>query len=257
MTFEDWIQNPSGKGSAVVTNRQMYHDMYMAKYNKIMLREGNTFTIKLFKERHETAYYAYIKVPSEVIKNFYYDVVIKFFTDNKGLQAGRSLKQYDIQVFTNSPDFVFTHCHAYVKAGLFLKEMSPRMSRVAIRTRATERNPRDEVGYVKSIYFAYLIMKYRNLFDKTHYAEVYDRNNLLRYVMDADTKTALRQEAEERLRKENAVKKREAKASLDEKRNTDHRVGGDHISQSTKIGKAKITKTSKKSGKILSSKKSK
>ena len=56
--------------------------MYMNKLDKIMVRENGKAEYHLFKDKGEL-YYAYIKVPSEVIENFYYDVIIEFRQPDK------------------------------------------------------------------------------------------------------------------------------------------------------------------------------
>ena len=40
MTFDDYIQNPMGRENAVISNRNMYRDLYKAKLDKILVREN-------------------------------------------------------------------------------------------------------------------------------------------------------------------------------------------------------------------------
>lgn len=210
MTFKDWINNPSGKGSSVMTNKSLYKDMYTKKLDLIVLRENNGFKYTLFKSKDDTKYYIYIKIPSEVIKRFYYDIVIEFSTKNPAIKVSNDLEKYDIRVFSNSPDFIFTHVYAYNKAGLFLSDLVEKIPKQAIKTPAKERNPKNEIGYIKSIYFTYLIMRNRNLLNKSAYsnAAMYQPKNLLMLIMHAADKIKLRQDAEVRIRAEEHRKKR-------------------------------------------------
>lgn len=202
MTLNDWVNNPAGKNSAVMTNRQMYRDLYTSKFNKVMLREGNKFTYKCYKSKSGAQFVLYIKVPSEVIPKFYYDVVISFETKNPAMVNNPSLIQYDVQFYTNSPDFVFTHCHAYNKADLFFKPLAKKMSKLSLTQKAVERNPNDEVGYVKSIFFAYCIIKSRGLLQKLNYTDPYIEKNLVNEIRHADDVVAARQEAEAKMKAE-------------------------------------------------------
>ena len=202
MTFDDWINNPAGGKSSFMTNRQMYRDMYTAKYNKIMLREGNKFTFHTYKNKAGTHFIVHIKVPSEVVPKFYYDVVVSFTADNPAAFTTTTLKGYNVQFYTNSPDFVYTHCHAYKNADLFFGDLSNRMNKLSLTKVAVERNPQDVVGYVKSIYFAYLIIKSNNLFDKIHYTELYSEKDLQRVVRHANDVVEERQLEEAKLKAE-------------------------------------------------------
>jgi hypothetical protein len=71
------------------------------------------------------------------------------------------------------------------------------MSREAIKAEAKEKNPNDNVGYVKTIYFAYLFLQNRN-FNKIgrfeNEATPLIAKELLSNVMPADEKINLRQE---------------------------------------------------------------
>lgn len=202
MTFEEWVNNPAGK-SAVMTNRQMYRDLYTAKFNKVMLREGNNFKFHCYKGKNNT-FVIHIKVPSEVVPNFYYDVVIYFSSKFPTSITNTNLNKYDVQFYTNSPDFVYTHCYAYNKAKLFFTDLAPKMTKLSLTQKAVERNPHSEVGYVKSIYFAYLIMKYKGLFNKVAFetGETFSIKKLLPEIRHADIVVAARQEAEAKLRRE-------------------------------------------------------
>ena len=200
MTFEEWINNPAGK-SAVMTNRQMYRDMYTAKFNKVMLREGNSFKYHCYKTKHNE-FIIHIKVPSEVVPNFYYDVVVSFTSKIPTSITTTNLNKYDVQFYTNSPDFVYTHCHAYNKNKLFFTDLEKKMSKLSLTQKAKERNPNDSVGYVKSIYFAYLIMKYKDLFSKSNFIDSYDKKAFTNEIRQAEEVVEMRQLAEEKMRRE-------------------------------------------------------
>lgn len=222
MTFEQYIKNPSGKGSAVITNRGMYNDLYIKKFNLIMLREGNKFNWTCYKTK-DGRYIIHIKVPSEVIPKFYYDVLIEFSPSNKALETSYNLKGYDIRVFSNSPDFMYTHCHAFVKNGLFFTDFASKMPKEALKKPAKQRNPQDAVSYVKSLYFAFLIMNQFSLFQKTNYVMVdtYNKNTVLQNVMSAEEKASLRQSLEQEQREKKKSERISEKRKQEERRNVE------------------------------------
>lgn len=252
MTFDDWLKNPAGKKSAVMTSRQMYRDMYTQKYNKVMLREGNKFEYKCYKNKLGNRFLIHIKVPSEIIPKFYYDVIISFTTNNPALYASPSLKGYDVQFYTNSPDFVYTHCHAYVKAKLFYTPLSKRMNKLSLTKTAVERNPHDQVSYVKSIVFAYFIMQSKSLFSKTVYTDTINDKDLLRNVRQADEVVAARQEAAIKLEKE----KKRTKIENDRKADVDrHKKNPNAFTTSTgSVSTIKRTSTVATTGKTKATK---
>ena len=218
MTFDEWINNPAGGKSSFMTNRQMYRDLYTSKFNTVMLREGNNFTYSCFKNKSGTHFVLHIKVPSEVVPKFYYDVVISFTSDNPVAHTTTTLNHYNVQFYTNSPDFVFTHCHAYNQAGLFFSDLSNRMSKISLKQKAVERNPQDVVGYVKSIYFAYLIIKSRKLFDKINYKDAYSDKALQRAVKHAEDVVEEIRLAEEKMKAEARREKQRERAKEEEAR---------------------------------------
>ena len=125
MTLEQYITNPMGKNNAVLSSivRETIRRDYTQRFNNILLRENGKIIYFLYKDSKNNSYYAHIRVPSEVISNFYYDTVIKFFTDASVKDAGRSLEKYYTQFYSNDPAFVFTYANTFLGNGLFIKEL--------------------------------------------------------------------------------------------------------------------------------------
>ena len=201
MTYDQYIVNPMGIKNSVYSNRELYRNMYKEKLNKVLLREVGRVKYKLYKSKKSDEYLIYMKVPSEVIKDFYYDVLVKFYSDDKANLSSRTLKDYKVKFFSNDPSFVFTFAHAMVKNDMFLTELKSKMSKEALSELGKTRNPKDEIGYVKSLYFCYLIMKDYNLFEKIKYEneETLDIKKILSEVEHSDKKIADRQEAQDKL----------------------------------------------------------
>ncbi len=247
MTFEEYIRNPMGDKSTVMTHREMYRNLYTTKYENVMVRESNKVDYIIYKDKNK--YYVYIKVPSEVVPKFYYDVVIKF-TPAKGLSsASNNLKDYNVQFFSNDPAFVFTFAHAFKKVDLFIEELSVRMSKKALKEKPKEKNPKEEISYVKSLYFAYLIMKDKGLFNKLIIdpkSIKYNEKGLISQIMPADQKIEERQEKGREIQA--ATKADKARTEDEIKRDIKHI--GDEANSSNSGGVRKIKKIGNLGGSI-------
>lgn len=200
MTFEEYISNPLGKQNSVLNSatREGMRALYTNKFDNILLRENNKIEYYLFKDREHNIYWAYFKIPSEEVKKFYYDVVIKFSATQKTLGGGSNLFKYDVQFYSNDPAFVFTYAYVFNKEKMFIKELTKKMSREALTKKPREKNSKELVGYVKSLYFAYLLMQNRSLNKKSRFeAETIPYQHLVTYmkkIVPADAKVADRQE---------------------------------------------------------------
>ena len=51
MTFQQYIDNPLGKKSAVFSQRDMYKELYTNKYGAVLLRENGTFTTEMYYDK--------------------------------------------------------------------------------------------------------------------------------------------------------------------------------------------------------------
>lgn len=200
MTIEEYIRNPlsAGKPSAVMNNiiREGMKTSYNTRFDNILMRENGEIKYYLYKEDKKNTFYIYLKIPSEVVNKFYYDVVFKFFTTASAPDAGRSLNRYDMQVFSNDPAFVYTYAYVFAKKDLVIKDLYPKLGKTPINKAPDIKNPDQSTGYIKSLYFAYIYMKKQGLFNITRFdgAQEYSKSSILRMVEDADIKISKREE---------------------------------------------------------------
>ena len=249
MSFDKYIDNPSG-GATVITNRNMYKDMYKSKFDRVLLRESGKIEWKAYYSNDgQDSYYIYIKVPSEVVEKFYYDVVIRLFTTENKKKSNVNLREYAVEFYSNDPAFVYTFAHAFSKNHLFIKDLEPKMSKTALRDAAKVKNPKDNVWYVKSLYFAYLAMERYHLFNKTiinQRGKKYDKRELLSLITHSTEKVEERQRAQEKINKE------KTKSKKIERKDKDLLT---KQSKSTNITKTSmVSKTSKNTNKVKSTK---
>lgn len=252
ISFDKYIDNPSGKGASVITNRNMYKSMYSSKFNAVLVREQGKIDFEIFKTKDKNdTYYIYIKVPSEAISNFYYDVVIKLYTTIGAKKASANLRNYAVGFYSNDPAFVYTFAYSFSKNKLFIDDLAPKMSRKALQTKAKVKNPKNEVWYVKSLYFAYLTMEKYNLFNRLNLDRLskrYNKKELLSKITHADKKIQDRMDEQEKLNKEKSIKEKQSS-----ERNVNKATAKTKTSNITKTAKTSVvskrtntTKTTKK-----------
>lgn len=192
MTFEEYILNPMQKQGMVFNSimREAMRTTYKTKFDNILLREAGKINHYKFVNKKENTYYILIKIPSEIVPKFYYDVVIKFFANADIEESGANLSKYNIRVFSNDPSFNFTFAYVFLKNELVIKELVPKLAKLAKKEAPKVTNPEEHIGYVKSLYFAYLFMKERGLFKTISWsdAEPYNKDKLLELVQPADSK---------------------------------------------------------------------
>lgn len=198
MTLEQYIKNPMGKNNAVMSGplRETIKKQYDVKFHNVLLRENGKIDFRLYKDKDANAFYIHVKVPSETCENFYYDVVLKFYSDETLKENGRNLQKYYVQFYSNDPAFVYTYAHTFLVNDLFIKELASKMSKEAISNRAVEKNPQDISSYSKILYFAITFMNERGLSNLLTWAgaEPFNLKKLLSEIEHADSKIASRQE---------------------------------------------------------------
>ena len=198
MTLEQYILNPMGKNNAVLNGatRELMRKQYMHKFDNLMLRENGKMDYYCYKDAKKNEYWILIKVPSETVEGFYYENVFKFYNGPETANE-KDLFKWNVQFYANDPAFVYTYAHVFAERAIFIPELRRKMSKEALREVPDEKNPEQLVGYVKTIYFAYLLMQNRRLnivskFDAE--SQPLRANILLDQITEADEKIRSRQE---------------------------------------------------------------
>ncbi|MBS4064304.1 MAG: hypothetical protein KGZ74_07070 [Chitinophagaceae bacterium] len=148
LTLKQYLENPTGKGSAV-SYIKLIKNEYDPKYEALLdLHKEFDTSIYFVKD----SYYIHIKIPSETVKNVLYDVVIKF--EKKRYSSSNNIKDWPIRVVCNSPSFVYTYTNVFRKNKLLIEELKYILPKKAIDEPAVVRNPYGNVGFEKTIYYA-------------------------------------------------------------------------------------------------------
>ena len=202
MTFNQYVDNPYGTSSIPAQARESMKASYADKLDKIYLREEKEFKRIMFKGKQ--SWFLYIKVPSETIPDFSYDVVIQFVDPD----LHTSLYDCDVKFFSNDPAFMY-NAYVYDKNNLLINDLKSKLPRVSLTT-PSERNPKNIPGYIKSIYFAYLMCKRYGFANKVFFeanAKDYHKSELSMLIRHASDKLDERQQKGAELKSKSTVKK--------------------------------------------------
>lgn len=241
VTLEEYIKNPMGKGHSLMTNRSMYDAMYTQKFNALIAREAGTFKVAFFRNK-DKQFWIHFYIPSDTPKLFY-DVVFEFTAPDLTIEGQTTLNNYHVKFYSNDPAFTFTHAHAFNVNDLLIQELKSKQSSKALKEKSEFRNPKDEIGYVKTIYLAYLYYKLKNFNQKSTWNEVsiVSKSRIISSIKHA---TAKLEEATE-LKKEHSAAKRMGKR-------TESRAIKQPITKTKSVSK---TPTTKRSGRVKTVKK--
>lgn len=192
ITFESYIKNPSNTRSRIVGAEEIARQTYTEKFNLVLLKSAGKIDYYQFKKPDGSRYILYLKIPSESIDKLTYDVVVEFYTRDDVEMKSNSLKGYHVRFFSNDPNFVFTYANVYHRNKLIMKELVNKYDPYTLKTKPGVTNPNTVVGYVKSIYFAYLFYKLRGLDNKMQWLMAPDINisTLENMIMHANKKVS-------------------------------------------------------------------
>ena len=213
ITLEQYINNPQLKSNAVLnaTAREAIRSNYKARFDALMVREKNSIAYMTFYDRKRNRVFIHFKVPSETVEKFYYDVVFEFFA-NSDVTSTENIFKYFVKFYSNDPAFVFTYAHSFLDNNILIDELKSKMSKKAIKEKAEEKNPYNQIGYVKTIYFAYLYMMEKGLGRftvLTSGAQNFSVTALVSSVQNADEKVENRITAGEKLKKVKKAKEKQ------------------------------------------------
>lgn len=192
MTFNQYVNNPYGASSISVQARESIKASYADKLDKLFLRENNKeFQRLMFKSKK--SWYIFIKVPSETIPDFSYDVVIEFINP----EEHSSLYDCEVRFFSNDPAFMY-NAYVYNKNNLLIPDLKSKLPSESLKLPSLK-NEKNIPGYIKSIYFAYLMCKRYGFCEKVYFeshAKQYTKSHLLSLVEHASDKLRDRQDKE-------------------------------------------------------------
>lgn len=184
ITLREFMNNPS-TGSTHL-NLNIIKAEYNRRYSELIKKSHILKTV--YKNKNE--YYVVLKIPSESIKDLYYDVVINLSPTEE--YSGTNILDYGIKFFSNMPSFTFTFANLFYGYGLLVNFLKDKYPRNVIKEEAIIKNPDQVISYEKSIYFAckYIIdnLYNKDLLDRD--AKRFDKKIISDSVKHSDVKIA-------------------------------------------------------------------
>ena len=163
--------------------------------------------------------------------------MFEFIPKDLSIESEPTLKNYNVKFYSNDPSFTFTHAHAFYKNDILINNLKFKCSKKSLDLPAEYRNPNNDIGYVKSIYMAYLYYKLNHLDNKANWKELHtvSTSQLFNSVKHATSKY---EEAQEKKKEARLMRKQE---------NSERDIG----SNTTKsVSRVKRTSTVKNSGRV-------
>ena len=159
LTLNDLYNNPTGHGSAQVASRTLIRQMLEKKFLDLVNKKK--FNLMIFEKDYNEGLVYLIKVPSEQDTKIihYHDVVIELNT--KTDESKINLFDYPVKFFSNSPAFIYTYSNFALQNDLIPIFLKDKFNKEAKQKKALVRNPTDEMGFEKSIFFAVSYIKYK------------------------------------------------------------------------------------------------
>lgn len=222
LSLDEVITNPTGRGSANVARRDVIKENLKARFEKDILRKGVRFEVYTEGE----GFVIHSKIPSESYPDLHYDCVIKI-SPREGLEESRSVKSYDTSFFSNIPVFGYTYAYALYHLNWIIPETYEKFERVHFKEAPNERNPLQEFGFEKSIYFTLLYMSHQQFFLRSR-LERFSRGeinwrNFLAGIPSLDEKLAQHNRARKKAEKIKKAAKAKATRAKNAKREQEFR----------------------------------
>lgn len=174
------IKNFHNPGAGHVFQAKLVIDNLILRYNTFI---SKAISFEVYKDG--SSYVFKVRLPSEKNAKYrsdlFYDVIIEFFTGgvNKPDEQ-KTIKEYSMRVFSNSPSFTFTFTYVYNKISALYKKIPNKMySEKALSDKPKITNPKAFLGIEKSIFYAL-----RKIYEVT----LFNKDKIEKLAIDPTTK---------------------------------------------------------------------
>lgn len=193
-----------GKGAVKIPAAEMIQK-YRDQYNMMKAR-GLRFKFTLHYVLPGGRVIIHVKVPSETVRNFYYDVLLELSLDG----GAKKFEDCHVRVFSNCPSFVYTYAYVFYhladdergkqsmmiddlkqkipKNSIMIQDVAQKVGDTPLIDRPVVRNPYGLPLFDKSIYYAVFYILERLDFNRTMYNKhISSINAILNEITDFDT----------------------------------------------------------------------
>ena len=259
-TLEEYLDNPMGKGSTAIANRNLIKTDLNTRYEKL-INTHKSFKHYHYHDKHN--FYIHIIIPSESKRNNTYDVVIQFAPTEKEVIKDINLKRYTIKVFSNCPSFTYTYAYVYNNYDLMIDFLKDKYNDMILSDNPIIKNPGEVINFEKSVYFACKYIKsngtFLNKVALASFSKPLDTKKFKDSIRSTDTIDLEIKKENNRIKEENEKNKYDRKHALDNalesrpkkiinkitgttKKRNDHRI----VPHAKIRGKSKVKSTIKK-----------
>lgn len=152
MSIRQYVDNPSGKGSAFLARRGAIKQGMNLTFIKLLTKyRQQFFAVPYIYPNGDILFH--VKVPSEDYSNnkITYDVLFRLYADGSTRYSLRNMR-----VFSNSPSFLYTYAYVYYHSDLIIQEpnLVSKLPTIALTQPPVVRNPVESLGFEKSTYVA-------------------------------------------------------------------------------------------------------
>ena len=142
--IKEFLNNPAGKGASILNISATKND-FIKRYDSIVKQIDH----KVYFVKKDV--YFLINIPSSV-NGIKYDILVKFEPTSKS--TGKTITDMSMQLFSNSPSFLYTYANAYDKQKLFIRACKRKLSSKMLNDIAKTKNPYGVLSYDFSIFAA-------------------------------------------------------------------------------------------------------
>lgn len=204
MNIQQYLENPMGKGDASVMNRKLIKDSMTMKFHTYFDKKGKLIKIHSYVTVNGE-YYIHLVLPTETERDNTYDVVFHFYDPEKKFLSSKSIRDYEVQMFSNDPSFGYTFAYVYNKNGMMIEPLATKIGRDFLTRPPVVRNRFETVNYNKYIFYGALYLMENQCLTRlylTTHATTYAPVVLVKNVRTLQTIMAEYERAEKQLRKE-------------------------------------------------------
>lgn len=255
-----------GKGSVKIPATEMIQK-YRDRYN-IMKARGLRFKFTIHYVLPGGRTIVHIKVPSETVRNFFYDVVLEL-----SLAGGaKKFEDCHIRVFSNCPSFVYTYAYVFYhlsddelgkqsmmvddfkqkipKNCIMIQDIAEKVGETPLTQRPVIRNPYGLPLFDKSIYYAIFYILENFDFNRTMYNKhISSIPSIMKEIEDFDTLMIHRKSAAQKDRdRERAERKQTKKTMQQAEREHEKQSGIQRIRPIVKRAKIAAVKKTESAG---------
>ena len=151
LTLERLLLNPTGTNG--IKNKRKNEKIISelnTRYKRIIKDVKFKFSIYTFKDQ----YLFHLIIPSETYSDIKYDACLLFTPNNVNDLKDRHILNYTVKIFCNSPDFMFKYTYMCNKYGILIHLLKNKLSKRALKDYPMVKNPFNQFGFEKNIYYA-------------------------------------------------------------------------------------------------------